>query len=258
MSYSAAVRLRFNAMPRARLLGWALASAALFAFAPLAHAGQITGVTWSSGVASVALAAWTTPDVNNDDFGVGASPNVLPIIQKDYFAIGPVDIIIDVIDTGGVTEYFVTEGVQNNTGVDWSGYHIELGFGSGAGFTKSTAGDGLDFDAPDYTSDVSFNPLPGFFPTQTVTEDDIIAGGGIQPDFTYAGNFVFHVDVPDGISSFTIRQSPIEVVPEPSTALLIGLGLAGLARRRDESLKRRTQWRMRESRANSSLGAIVE
>ena len=69
------------------LLGLAVAGVA---WSPAAEAGQITGVTWSSGVASVALAAWSTPDPNNDDFGVGTSPNVLPILQKDYFAIGPV------------------------------------------------------------------------------------------------------------------------------------------------------------------------
>ena len=34
-----------------------------------------------------------------------------------------------------------------------------------------------------------------------------------MPDFSFAGNFVFHIDVPDGISSFTLRQSPL-TVPE--------------------------------------------
>ncbi|NNL65049.1 MAG: PEP-CTERM sorting domain-containing protein [Myxococcales bacterium] len=216
---------------RSLCFGLGLTLAAAVVPTPPAEAGQITGVTWFSGVASVALAGWSTPDPNNDDFGVGASPNVVPILQKDYFAIGPVDIVLDVADSGGTTEYLIVEGVLNNTGVDWGGYHIELGFGTGAGFVASTAGDGLDFDAPDFTSDVSFNPSPGFFPSQVVTEDDILASGGIQPDFSFAGNFLFHVDVPDGISSFTIRQSPI-AVPEPSTALFVALGLVGLAARR--------------------------
>lgn len=153
---------------------------------------------------------------------------MIVVTQKDYTAIGPLDLVFDVSDSGGVTKYFFMQGVQNNTGLDWSSYHIELGFGNGAGFVKSTSGDGLDIDAPDFNSDFFFNPFADFFPTVSVTEDDIIARGGIHPDFAFAGNYLFHVDVPDGITSFTVRQSPI-AVPEPSTLALAVLGLMGLA-----------------------------
>ena len=192
------------------------------------QAGQITDVTWFSGVASVAGIGIPPPvDVNNDNV-VGTSPNEIMVLQKHYVGIGPVDLVFDVIDTGGTVEYVFTEGVQNDTGLDWSGYHIELGFGTGAGFVKSGAGDGLDFDAPDYDSPVDFTAGAGFFPSVTVTEDDIIAGG-FMPDFAYAGNFIFHVDVPDGITEFTLRQSPI-AVPEPSVAALLLFGFLGLTR----------------------------
>ncbi|REK11875.1 MAG: PEP-CTERM sorting domain-containing protein [Planctomycetota bacterium] len=203
------------------------------------RAGQITGFTWFSGVASVAGTSFSPPSAPNNDDVAGTSPNGIFVTQKDYTAIGPVDLVFDVTDTGGTTEYLVTEGVQNNTGLDWGSYHIELGFGEGAGFVKSTSGDGLDFDAPDFNSDFFFDPLPGFFPTVSVTEDDIIASGGVMPDFSFAGYFLFHVDVPDGISSFTIRQSPVEV-PEPSTLVLGAMGVSGLLltlRRRSRSAK---------------------
>ena len=49
-----------------------------------------------------------------------------------------------------VTEYRVFESVDNNTGINWAGYTMELGFGIGAGFVPSPPGDGLDFDAPLY------------------------------------------------------------------------------------------------------------
>jgi len=192
------------------------------------QAGQITGFTWFSGVASVAGTSFSPPSAPNNDDVAGTSPNGIFVTQKDYTAIGPVDLVFDVSDTGGTTEYLVTEGVQNNTGLDWGYYHIELGFGQGVDFEKSTSGDGLDFDAPDFNSDFFFNPSPGFFPTVDVTEDDIVASGGVMPDFSFAGYFLFHIDVPDGITSFTIRQSPIEV-PEPSTLALTAMGLAGLA-----------------------------
>lgn len=197
-----------------------------------AQAGEIPFFTWSSGIASVALEPVPTLLTANNDDVVGNSPNQVIVYQKDYTAIGPVDLIFTVIPSGGTTEYLVTEGVFNNTGIDWDGYHIELGFGSGAGFVKSIPGDGLDFDAPDENSTANFNPGGAFFPTVTrPTEDDLVAGGGLQPDFTYAGNFVFHVDVPDGISTFTIRQSPLPV-PEPGSAVALMLFGSVLLRRR--------------------------
>jgi len=191
------------------------------------RAGEITGFSWSSGVASVAGAVISPPSSPNNDDVPGTSPNDILVTQKNYVAIGPVDLVFDVRDTGGVTEYLVTEGVSNSTGLDWCSYHIELGFGIGGGFVKSTAGDGLDFDAPDFNSDFFFDPFPSVFPTVSVAEDDIFAGGGVLPNFAFAGYFLLHVDVPDGITSFTIRQSPV-AVPEPSSLALACLGLVGI------------------------------
>ena len=192
------------------------------------QAGEITGFSWYSGVASVASTTIYPPVTANNDDVVGLSPNEVFITQKNYVAVGPVDLVFDVTDTGGVTEYDIKEGVFNNTGLNWTGYHIELGFGHDATYVKSLSGDGLDFDAPDHNSPLFFNPAPGFFPSATATEDDIYAGGGVMPYLSFAGHFHFAVDVPDGITSFTIRQSPI-VVPEPSTFILASVGLISLA-----------------------------
>ena len=196
---------------------------------PNLQAGEIYGFTWSSGVASVAGEP-VDPAVapNNDDFGLGISPNEVVVTQKDYHAIGPVDLIFDVRDSGGTTEYVIYEGVQNSSGIDWTNYHMELGFGSGAGFVKSAPGDGLDFDAPSYTSTVDMAPLGGIlpWPSVTVTEDDIFATGS-QPFGTWSGIMTLHVDVPDGIDQFTLRQSPI-AVPEPASAMIMVLGTLGL------------------------------
>lgn len=209
-----------------------LAATAIFAAPCVAHAGEITAINWFSGIASVAGEAVPPAVAPNNDDVVGDSTNPIYVLQKHYIGIGPVDLVFDVIPSGGTTEYIVIEGVQNDTGLDWDGYHIELGFGTGAGFIKSTPGDGLDFDAPGYNSTADFNPGGFFFPTVThPTEDDLVASGGIQPDFAYAGNFIFHVDVPDGITQFTIRQSPLPV-PEPGSALALALLSGALVRRR--------------------------
>ena len=212
-----------------RLRGAFTALALLFALGTTStlQAGQITGFFWYPGVTSVASTSIDAAPTSNDDV-VGPSPIEAYVTQKDYTAIGPVDIEFFVSDNGGATEYRFREGVNNSTGTTWTGYHIELGFGNGAGFTKSTPGDGLDFDAPDYNSLVDFNPSPGIFANWNVTEDDILAYDGDMVNGEFAGYFIFHVDVPDGISSFTLRQSPIENVPEPRGIVLAMLGLFSL------------------------------
>lgn len=204
--------------------GFAIASLALASLLVPAtdlRGGEITGLTWYSGVASVAGETIVAPTEPNNDDHDGTSPNVIYVLQKNYSAIGPVDLVFDVSDTGGVTEYLFVEGVWNGTGIDWGGYHLELGFGHGAGFVKATADDGLDFDAPDFNSDFSFSP---WFATVWVSEYDVITSDGLIPTSSYASGLLFHIDVPDGITSFTLRQSPI-AVPEPSSGMLAALAL---------------------------------
>jgi hypothetical protein len=194
------------------------------------HAGGITGFSWHSGVASVAATTISPLVAPNNDDAVGASPNTAWVTQKHYVAIGPVDLVFNVSNSGGVSEYLFTEGVFNGTGLNWGAYHLELGFGYDATYVRSTSGDGLDFDSPDFNSPFNFNPGGSFFPSVTVIEDEIFATGGVMPDLSFAGSFGFTVDVPDGITSFTIRQSPIPVgVPEPGSFALSVCGLAGLA-----------------------------
>ena len=196
------------------------------------HAGGLSSFTWHSGVASLASTSISPLSAPNNDDAIGASPNAVFVTQKDYVGIGPVDIIFNVTNSGGVSEYLFTEGVYNNTGLNWPAYHIELGFGFDAGFVKSTSGDGLDFDSPDFNSPFNFNPGGSFFSSVTVTEDDVYATGGVMANLTFAGYFRFTVDVPDGITSFTVRQSP--VVPEPGSFAILSCSVVGpaLLRRR--------------------------
>ena len=198
------------------------------------RAGEITSFSWSSGIASVAgVTIVPPPDPNNDDVA-GMSLNYLHVTQKNYMGVGPVDIEFTVAHTGGVTEYTIEEGVSNSTGLDFIEYRIELGYGMGSAFVPSPPGDGLDFDAPDYNLPTSFSP---FFSTVTVTEDVITATGGVLPNGAFSlPYFTFAIDVPDGISSFTLRQVPT-AVPEPSCMVVLTIGAMLWRVRRRGALK---------------------
>ena len=155
------------------------------------------------GLASMSYNNQETPSPGNDDF-VGASPNWIGVHQKAYDSIDYIDFLFIVEDYGVTpTEYILTEGVHNGTGVEWTDYHIELGYGVGGDFVLSGPGDGLDFDAPDQNSPYAFLP----FTTLTIGEDTIDAVDGIFPNGAF---FVmtFPIDVPNGITEFTVRQYP--------------------------------------------------
>jgi len=160
---------------------------------------------------------------NNDN--VAVSDNLLHAWQKDFWSVDYIDVEFLVTDSGGTTEYVFREGVNNGTGVDWTDYHLVLGYGTGGSFVASGPGDGLDFDAPDEDSVYDFGP----FTTLTITEDTIDAEGGVLPYLAFA-EFYFPIDVPDGIDSFTVRQLP--TIPEPASLGLLALGGFALMRRR--------------------------
>lgn len=203
---------------------------------PSIEAGKITGFDWTDGIVSIAgIVPPISVNENNDDVADGDPlVNEIMILQKDYRGVEHIDIIFYVEDTLGVTEYTFIEGVQNSSGFNWESYHIQLGFGTGDDFVLSPPGDGLDFDAPLYNSTIQFDPPVTFsFPDVTMSEDVISADGGPgQIDGQYNEPFIFAVDVPDGIESFTLRQFPVATIPEPASLGMLFLGTALLASRR--------------------------
>lgn len=219
----------------ARLFAYATVSISILATP--AFAGIIVGINpvLDPGIYSIAGQGVLLDTPNNDNVNT-PNNNVLSILQKDYIKVGYVDIVINVEDSGGVTEYVVTENVQNSTVEDWNGYRIELGFGFGGGFVQSSPGDGLDFDTPDEDSPINFSPGAADFTTVTrPSEDELVASDGDLLAGEFSGtDFVFHIDVPDGIGSFTLRQRPTAAtaVPEPSSTTLLLLFSGGLLRRR--------------------------
>lgn len=217
--------------------------AALAVGLPSASAGIITGVTTFGtehgtgpgvgGVTVVTVFPPLNPNNDNQDGTTPALDNNINVPIKRFDAFGYIDIEFSVTASGFTSEYLLIESIDNNTGIPWSGYTMQLGFGTGAGFTPSTAGDFLDFDAP------LFDPTPtsAAFPVVMAPNEDLLvfSGGTHGP-----GQQVYRVriDVPDFVlpggtpMTFTLRQTP---VPEPGALVFSGLavlGLVGLARRR--------------------------
>jgi hypothetical protein len=182
------------------------------------------------GLASVSLISTLSP---NNDNSPAPNPNdnniTVPIKRFDH--VGFIDLVFAVAASSGVSEYKVSEFVDNNTGSPWTSYHMQLGFGTGAGFQLSPLNDGLDFDFPDYDTP----PASAAFPfVATPDEDQLVFTGGVHS--AGAQTYTFRIDVPDISGSaqptFTLRQFPT-AVPEPSmAALMIVGGLSVLARRK--------------------------
>ena len=183
------------------------------------------------GFASVAFTSTLSP--NNDNVPVAGVPdNNITVPLKRFDFADYIDIEFSIAPSGGVTEYQVSEFVDNNTGSAWSSYTMQLGTGTGAFFKLSALGDGLDFDSPTY----DLPPTSGAFPIVGAPDEDQLVfsggaghGGGAQP-------YSFRIDVPDldtgvAFGKFTLRQIPT-AVPEPGAIALVGMALLGLAMNR--------------------------
>jgi len=206
-------------------------------FVASAAGGQIQATpgptTSGTGLGLVNVAAIITPSPNNDDeAGTSTNNNVVSPLKR-FDSTGFIDIEFTVTPTQGVSEYLVTEFVDNNTGVSWTAYNMLLGFGTGASFTQ-VGGllDGLDFDTGPPGGNTA-PPSSASLPTiNRPNEDSLNFSGGIQG--LGAQLYTFRIDVPDLVSrggKFTLRQQPVPV-PEPNTIVFVSLAIVGLAMKR--------------------------
>jgi hypothetical protein len=213
------------------LLGFAIeASGGVITSAPVfSLPGSSTGSLGSFGA---------TPAPNNDN-AAAASPNVINY-QIFFNSPGFAEVVYNVEDSGGTTEYFINQApfLVNNSGLTWTGFRFELGFGTGSDFVPAGPG-ALDFDLPD--ADPA--PFSARFPIISHQPQTIVWSGATVPSVG-GSPFTLSIDVPDnlatmnpyGARSFTLRQTPLTAatVPEPASAILLlaGAGFLAFAARR--------------------------
>lgn len=204
----------------------AMAASVLVLFPGGAHAATISSLGTSSlpGASTGSIGpVGATPAANNDN-ATTASPNVIPY-SVFFNKQGPVAVEFLTAASGGATEYRFTQTFVNNTGQAWTGFTFELGYGVGDAFVASGADDGLDFDTP------GADPAPtaSLFTTLVHRDDRMEWSGGSVPSIGSL-SLTFAIDVPDEVSRFTLRQTPITAaIPEPSSLGLAGAGALMLA-----------------------------
>jgi hypothetical protein len=116
--------------------------------------------------------------------------------------------------------FHVTKTITNNSGLSWTAYELTLS-GADAAF---------DYTNPP-TSDY-------FLPTVTLPQELVFSGGTpVSP--TPPGNMVkldFDINVTtNGLFMLTLTQNPVvaqNLIPEPATICLLGLGALSLIRRK--------------------------
>src|SRR3954463_14373998 len=159
-----------------------------------------TPVAGSPGLGNVTIPLILTSTPNNDNTADANSNNNITIATKAFQHNDYIDIVFVVQPTapftnpGVATEYRVVEAVDNATGINWVNYTMQLGFGTGAGFTMTAPGDGLDFD----TGTPGNDPPPSSTAMPIVSrpnEDTLLYSGGIHSSIQQT--YEFHIDVPN-------------------------------------------------------------
>lgn len=113
--------------------------------------------TAGQGLGSVNLVALGSPTPNNDN--ANAKVNFASF-DLSYAAVGPIDRVLEVNNSNGVTEYWIEDNVTNASASTWFGFYFQLGFGTGAQFDMRGS-PALDMDWPDQ------DPTPSNFTTYT-------------------------------------------------------------------------------------------
>lgn len=166
-----------------------------------------------------------------------------------FTSIAPVDFLINVVDPSnlGISEYAFEALHVNHTGIKWTGFKMQLGFGSFDpsnfaidNFIQSSDIDRLDFDRVELNDNSpGRTPVPIYFgiglpesghASNALTWSDVVIGSPGNAPATYHVDIPGSANIPSTTSSdyqFTLRLTPIAAIsaPEPGTYAMYMLGL---------------------------------
>lgn len=200
--------------------------------ATLSKAGDIASV---SSVSGPGLLSSDTADLplfsfapNNDDDALGLDN--FGTYDITFGATDYVDLVIDVSNTGGVTEFLLSGFMRNSTPDTWDKIELILGFGTGSAFTTANLGD-LDFDTDPIGPEKSPAPTGSNLSQILHTPGLIRASAGLNAPPGHLEALSYSIDIPDNLpdGKFTIRHQPM---PEPAGAVLLFVGAVFAAQRR--------------------------
>jgi hypothetical protein len=199
--------------------------AALTSVASVSQAGTIT----SAGTPSGPGLDWSrvsshVDTVQPDDADANAPYESLNFFDYELHlagisAAGIVDLPFAVSASGGVTQYDFWADIRNKGPQAWAGLQLTLGTGTGDNFVPLTASSGFTFDDTSLYWPVENFVLTAPSPTQiqwagTVSSEPV--------------DFYYTVLVPNGLSSLTVRHTPI---PEPASMALLGIAATAIVAR---------------------------
>ncbi len=219
-----------------RVVIWVMISACLVYPTQAATITAVNRVV-GDGVVDVLVVAPDTLDPNDDNNAFSLNFAAYELRFDQTVA---ADIEFEVQDSLGTTQYDLFVTLVNESGTDWIGQSVELGFGVTDQFRASDNHDGLSFDTDESDPLAERDSLvdSANFVLDQHLDNKITWGSGL----VYSGridDLIFSFDLPDlpNEDRFTLRFQPLveEVappIPEPAMGtLFLMVGISVFARR---------------------------